>query len=502
MIQSLYGDTGSLRPKEKAAEEDDQSGGPGPGRDAEPKAIPLPGTGDRFPVVGYGTWTNYQSKPEEMYRCVKAAIDAGYRHFDCAWVYDNEDEVGQAVNEKIEDGTVTRMDIFITTKIWTTYHARNRVKINLEKSLIKLQTPYVDLLLIHWPLSLKDGDDNFPHTSDGKLIFSKHDLEETWQGMEDCMNLGLTRNIGLANFNSQQVQRILDCATLKPCNLQIEVNPTLTNEKLIEVNPTFSNEKLVKFALSRNIVVTAYAPLGSPERPWQKKEDPNALEDPVIKKIAIAKGKSPAQVMLRWIVQKNMCFCVKSLHLEHIRDDIDPCPVLPCPALSCPALSCPALSCPVLPCPALSCPVLSCPVLPCPVLSCPALPCPVLPCPVLPCPVLSCPALPYPALSCPVLSCPALSCPALPCPILPCPVLPCPTLSCPALSCPALSCRALSCPVMSCRAVPCPTLSCPIFNFELTAQEMKKICGLNKNFRTYKLALTATHPEYPFHKEF
>lgn len=275
------------------------------------KTIPLPGTGDQMPVVAYGTWTVFQEKPGEVRSCVKTALEAGYRHIDCAWVYDNEQEVGKAVSDKIKEGTITRKDIFITTKIWDTYHAKDRVKLNLQKSLERLQMTYVDLLLIHWPTSLKDGDDNFPKGPDGKIAFAHHDLKDTWKGMEECVNAGLARNIGLANFNSHQIQRILDIATIKPCNLQVEVNPTMANEKLIN------------FARSKNIVVSSYAPLGAPGRPWKQATDPCAIEDPVITGLASKKGKTPAQIILRWHLQRGLCLCVKSLNADRVRQNVD-----------------------------------------------------------------------------------------------------------------------------------------------------------------------------------
>eukprot|EP00745_Piridium_sociabile_P002293 TRINITY_DN114014_c0_g1_i1.p1 TRINITY_DN114014_c0_g1~~TRINITY_DN114014_c0_g1_i1.p1 ORF type:complete len:322 (-),score=75.99 TRINITY_DN114014_c0_g1_i1:67-1032(-) len=275
------------------------------------QTISLPGTGQKMPVVAYGTWTVWQSKPGEVQSCVKAAIEAGYRHVDCAWVYDNEEEVGQAVREKIEEGSVKREDLFITTKIWDNHHARERVKQNVEKSLKKLQTSYVDLLLVHWPTSFKDSDDNFSKGPDGKIAFAHHDLLDTWKGMEDCVKSGLAKNIGLSNFNSQQIQRILDKATIKPCNLQVEVNPTFTNEKLIQ------------FAQSKDIVVSSYAPLGAPGRPWKQSTDPCAMDDPVVTGIASKKGKSPAQVILRWHLQRGLCLCVKSLNPDRVRQNLD-----------------------------------------------------------------------------------------------------------------------------------------------------------------------------------
>ncbi|XP_076470621.1 aldo-keto reductase family 1 member B1-like isoform X2 [Babylonia areolata] len=276
------------------------------------KKVSLPISGDQMPVMAYGTWTVFLSKPGEVYSCVKVAIEAGYRHFDCAWVYDNEQEVGQAIRDKIEEGVVNRHDLFITTKIWDTYHSRERVKVNLMKSLAKLQTSYVDLALVHWPVSFQDSDtDNFPKGPDGEIAFADHDLLDTWKGMEDCVNAGLTRNIGISNFNSQQIQRVLDGASINPCNIQIEVNPTMTNEKLIN------------FARSKGMTVSSYAPLGAPGRPWKQSTDPCAIEDPVVTGIAKKNGRTPAQVMLRWHLQRGLCVCVKSLHADRIHENLD-----------------------------------------------------------------------------------------------------------------------------------------------------------------------------------
>ncbi|XP_025086951.1 aldose reductase-like [Pomacea canaliculata] len=276
------------------------------------KTITLPRTGDRMPAIAYGTWTVWLSKPGEIYSGVKAALDAGYRHIDTAWVYDTEDEIGQAIADKIEEGAIKREDLFITTKIWDNYHSRERVKLNVERSLARLQTTYVDMVLVHWPTSFKDGDDNFPKDENGKIIYSTHDIvEDIWRGMEDCVDAGLTRNIGLSNFNSQQIQRIVDAARIPPTNLQIEINPNFTNDKLVE------------FAQSKNIVVSSYAPLGAPGRPWRDSTDPCAIEDPVIINIAKSKGKSPAQVIIRWHLQRGLAVCVKSVNPERIRSNID-----------------------------------------------------------------------------------------------------------------------------------------------------------------------------------
>jgi len=263
-----------------------------------------------MPVVALGTFTVWLAKPGEVYSGVKAAVEAGYRHIDCAWVYDNEEEVGQALTELFSEGKVKREDLFITTKIWDTFHGRVRAKLNLEKSLARLKIPSVDLCLFHWPTCFKDGDESFPKGEDGKIIYGNHDIVDTYKGLEDCVTAGLARNIGISNFNSQQIQRVLNEATIKPSNLQIEVNPC------------FTNEKLVKFAQSKGLTVSSYASLGSPGRPWQKNTDPCALTDPVVTGIAEAKGRTPAQVILRWHIQRDLAIVVKSVNPDRIRKNL------------------------------------------------------------------------------------------------------------------------------------------------------------------------------------
>lgn len=140
----------------------------------------------------------------------------------------------------------------------------------LKKTLENLKTPYLDLYLIHWPFAYKDGDDLFPKDADDKIIFSDADFVDTWKAMEEAVDLGLTKSIGISNFNAEQTKRVLDNCRIKPVTNQIECHPYLSQQKLSE------------FLKSHNIVVTAYSPLGSPNRPWVTKDDPVLLEDPKV----------------------------------------------------------------------------------------------------------------------------------------------------------------------------------------------------------------------------
>ncbi|KAJ9593082.1 hypothetical protein L9F63_027677 [Diploptera punctata] len=161
-----------------------------------------------------------------------------------------------------------------------------------KRTLADLGLDYVDLYLIHWPHAFKEGDDFIPEDSNGKIIYSKVDYVDTWKAMEECVKLGLTKSIGLSNFNSKQIQRVLDIATIKPVVNQVECHPYLNQKKLIN------------FCKKKNIVVTAYSPFGGPASIAEGNPNaPNPLLDPKIKAIGDKRGKSTAQVILRYLIQ-------------------------------------------------------------------------------------------------------------------------------------------------------------------------------------------------------
>lgn len=263
-------------------------------------------SGKSIPMVGFGTW---KSKPGEVTAAVKAAIDSGYRHIDCAYVYGNESEVGTAIKDRIDAGVVKREDLFVTSKLWNTFHRQDLVKKGIQASLERLKLDYLDLFLIHWPMAYVEEREVFPKDENGKFIFSEVDFLDAWKGMEGCVDDGLTKSIGLSNFNSKQIQRVIDNAKIKPAMLQIECNPY------------FQQDRLLKFCHERGIHVTAYSPLGSPDRPWAKPEDPNLLEDPHVVQVAKRLGKSPAQVLLRWNIQRDVIVIPKSVTPSRIQEN-------------------------------------------------------------------------------------------------------------------------------------------------------------------------------------
>ncbi|XP_074594809.1 aldo-keto reductase family 1 member B1-like [Brevipalpus obovatus] len=265
--------------------------------------------GKTIPQFGLGTW---KSKPGEVRDAVYSALtEAGYRHIDCAHVYGNEKEVGEALKQAFSSGELKREDVFITSKVWNTYHSRNLVMEACKVTLKNLGLDYLDLYLIHWPMGYKEGGEEFPRGPDGKSIYSDVDFLDTWKGMEDCHKAGLVKSIGVSNFNSEQLQRVLDNSSIKPVMNQVEVHPYLANEDLI------------KFCKERKVLVTAYSPLGSPDRPWAKAGDPSLMDEPKIQEIAKRHNKTAAQVLLRWPIQRGIVVIPKSVTKARIAENID-----------------------------------------------------------------------------------------------------------------------------------------------------------------------------------
>ena len=264
--------------------------------------------GDKMPSIGLGTW---KSKPGEVYQAVLWAIEAGYRHIDCAAIYDNEKEVGKALEKAFQDGLVKREDLFVTSKLWNSCHRIDDVVPALKKTLKDLRLDYLDLYLIHWPVSFKQGV-SFAQLREEFYTYSDVPLTQTWQGMEQCVKLGLSKHIGVSNFNISKLSEILADCKIKPEMNQIENHPFLPQDKLVD------------FCLNNGIHVTAYSPLGSGDRSAsiKKADEPSLLENEVVKNLAAKHNASPAQVLIAYALHRNLVVIPKSVNKERISENL------------------------------------------------------------------------------------------------------------------------------------------------------------------------------------
>ncbi|XP_040611501.1 1,5-anhydro-D-fructose reductase isoform X3 [Mesocricetus auratus] len=231
---------------------------------------------ENIPTVGLGTW---KAVPGEVADAVKVAINLGYRHFDCAYLYGNEAEVGMGINSKIKEGVVKREDLFVVSKLWCTYHKKSLVKTACTNTLKALNMDYLDLYLIHWPMGFQPGKKDVPLDGFGMVIPSNTSFLDTWEAMEDLVTEGLVKNLGVSNFNHEQLEKLLNKPGLRfrPITNQIECHPYLNQKNLID------------FCHKRNVSVTAYRPLGG------SSNGVDLLDDSVVRKIAKKHGKSSAQ---------------------------------------------------------------------------------------------------------------------------------------------------------------------------------------------------------------
>lgn len=264
-------------------------------------------SGYEMPTIGLGTW---KSKPGEVSAAVKHALKVGYKSIDAALVYGNENEVGEGIRDAIKDGDVKREEIFVTSKLWGNSHHPDDVETAVKKSLSDLGLAYLDLYLIHWPHAFKRGSVLFPKKEDGTVEYlTDVTPTETWLAMEKLVEKGLVRSIGLSNFNSEQIKDILDKGKIPPATNQVECHPY------------FNQQKLLDFCMEKGIYLTAYSPLGSPDRPWASPDEPNLLEDPKLAEIAKRVGKSAAQVLLRYQLQRKVIVIPKSVTPSRIEEN-------------------------------------------------------------------------------------------------------------------------------------------------------------------------------------
>ncbi len=238
------------------------------------RELPLRGGSGSMPALGFGTLI---ADATETRDATRRALEAGFRHLDCAERYRNEEQVGEAIREAIQAGSLTREDLFITTKLWNTNHRPVRVQPAFESSRDRLRLDYIDLYLIHTPFAFLPGDNQDPRDQNGNVIYDEGiNLMDTWKAMENLVDGGKCKAIGLSDVSLDQLQEIFKSARVKPAAVQVESHPYLPQTELLE------------FCNSNGIVMLAFAPLGHGIKP-------GVLEDPTIIAIAQRVNKTPAQ---------------------------------------------------------------------------------------------------------------------------------------------------------------------------------------------------------------
>ncbi len=245
--------------------------------------IPLNQRVGRMPALGFGTLIPDRAT---TISATRDALEAGFRHFDCAERYRNESEVGEALQEGLTARGIEREEIFVTTKLWNTNHRPERVEPAFDASLDRLRIDYLDLYLIHTPFAFQPGDEQDPRDQSGNVLYDRGvTLLDTWRAMESLVDHGRCRAIGLSDLGVSELLPIYEAARIKPAVVQVESHPYLPETELL------------KFCADKGIVLLAFAPLGHGLKP-------GPLDDPIISAIALRLGKTPAQVLLAWAVQR------------------------------------------------------------------------------------------------------------------------------------------------------------------------------------------------------
>jgi diketogulonate reductase-like aldo/keto reductase len=259
--------------------------------------IPLTHGSGAIPGVGFGTLI---PDPVVTKQATETALEAGFRHFDCAERYRNEEAVGEAMQAAFRAGTTRREDVFVTTKLWNTNHRPERVKPAFDASRRRLQIDYVDCYIIHTPFAFRPGDEQDPRDERGQVIYdSGVTLIETWRALERLVDEGQCKSIGLSDINLETLREVVAAARIKPAVVQVESHPYLPEWELLG------------FCREHGIVLLAFAALGH-------SLDPKVLSDPVITAIAERVDKTPAQVVLAWAVQRGTAFLTTSTKPRNI----------------------------------------------------------------------------------------------------------------------------------------------------------------------------------------
>ncbi len=268
--------------------------------------MPLNHGGGHIPALGFGTLI---PDPDVTITATRDALEAGFRHFDCAERYRNEREVGEALQTGLADRGIAREEIFVTTKLWNSNHRPERVAPAFEASLDRLRVDYLDLYLIHTPFAFQPGDEQDPRDQNGNVLYDREvTLLDTWKAMESLVDQGRCRAIGLSDIMLEGLLPIYEAARIKPAVVQVEAHPYLPETELLE------------FCKKNGVVLLAFAPLGHGTRP-------GPLEDPVVTAIAARVGKTPAQVLLAWAVQRGTALLTTPKSAARARENFNISPL-------------------------------------------------------------------------------------------------------------------------------------------------------------------------------
>jgi diketogulonate reductase-like aldo/keto reductase len=262
--------------------------------------IPLNNERDEIPALGFGTLI---PDPIATKEATRAALEVGFRHFDTAERYRNEEQVGEAMRGVFQEGKVKREDVFICSKLWNTNHRPERVRPAFEASLRRLQLDYADLYCIHTPFAFKPGDEQDPRDENGNVIYDyATSLTDTWKALESLVDERRCKVIGLSNVSLEQLKEVFESSRVKPAVLQVESHPYLPQWELLE------------YCKTNGIVMQPFASLGHGM-------EPKLLDDPVITGIAKRVHKTPAQVLLAWAVQRKTAPLTTATDMRYIEEN-------------------------------------------------------------------------------------------------------------------------------------------------------------------------------------
>ncbi len=260
--------------------------------------------GDTVPAFGIGTW---RTTTDEVYDSVYEALKTGYRHIDSAFLYQNEEQTGQAIRDAISNGIVTREELFVTSKLWNSFHHPDDVEEGFRISLEKLQLDYIDLYLIHWPVVFRKGV-LMPSGPEDLIPLESIPIETTWMAMQSLKEKGLVKHLGVSNFSISKIQRLIDKTGIVP-----EMNQ-------VEIQPYFQQKELLAYCKQNGILMTAFYPLGGPTIIRSEK---NLFVHPVVMSIAAKHNATSAQILLAWGMARGYAVIPKSIRPDRIKENFD-----------------------------------------------------------------------------------------------------------------------------------------------------------------------------------